>query len=381
MFGLPIDDAYLMQSPSVAGRVVVNTVRCLNRVPGNPHPLPHAAPTNIPHMNVNPWIGPHANLMDPFQAAMDPDEDEEEDEEEEDEDEGEDDEDDDDIGLAEDEPEMVSSDEDHLNSDDDVSSDPFIGETGRPRWQGLPTWIDERTKMTDVEPPSSLTDRLDMIYYPHSGAINEHPRDHRSLMRFLTGPVRSNNNPGNDPERLQKLDTRLHLLRTYEKDIELYNCGRPINPEAREISVLCGQALLSGRIHPSIRHLFAATSRLNMIAHMPEISAVAVGSAIGRVAILTLTRKPACPEHDKIVFQNAFRVDWILPTSEEEQQHRKTLRPLHGMAVGPVYDNVDDLRKRARLPCRYRLMLHYRTHDILSYEITRDKETKKLCIF
>lgn len=358
LLGMPVNDCYIMRTPGVAGRIVANTIQCLNRVPGNPHPLPHTTPPNVPVLTMNQPNQVHPN--DPLQEAMDPD---------------------DDFEPPEDDPDEESSDEIEIDSEDDISSDSFIGETRRPEWKDWRMALDDWYKLLDAEPQGSSPDHLDMVYYPHSGLVNELPRDHRGLMKFLTRPMEANETPENDTEGLRKLSGKLHLLRTYEKDIELYNCIWPENPKVSEVGVLCGQALLSGRIHPSIRHLFAATSRLNMIAHMPEISAVAVGSAIGRVILLTLTRKPLYPENCKIGFEHAFRVDWILPTFEQEQELRKTLRPLHGMAVGPIYDNVKDAGKRARLPRRYRLMLHYRTHDILSYEITRDEETGKLCIF
>ena len=122
-----------------------------------------------------------------------------------------------------------------------------------------------------------------------------------------------------------------------------------------------------------------------MIALAPELSLMAVGSPTGRVVLLTLTRKAAPAERDEGTWEHGFRVEWVLPTGSDEDEHRKTLRPMHGMALGPVQMG-DGIGGKVggggpAMPRRYRLMLHYRSHDILSYELTREEETGKLCIF
>ena len=124
-----------------------------------------------------------------------------------------------------------------------------------------------------------------------------------------------------------------------------------------------------------------------MIAMVPELSLMVIGSPIGRVVLITLTRKACTGEHDQGSWEHGFRVEWVLPTKSDEDKHRKVknLRPLHGMALGPVQVG-DDVGGKVggggpAMPRRYRLMLHYRNHDILSYELTREEQTGKLCIF
>lgn len=229
-------------------------------------------------------------------------------------------------------------------------------------------------------------DHLDMTYFPHMGAVAEAPRKFEDLLDFLRLPHMHNKIPRRDRENLRQIGDRLLLLRTYEKDIEL----RPCHPQwpdrsACQVGVFCSDALTLGPQTPALRHQFGATSRLSMIAHMPELSAMAIGSSIGRVLLITLTKKlvtaSASASYSRPAFQHGFRTEWVLPTIDDEKKHRKVVRPLHGIAVSPVPRAMGSSSVAARLPPRYRLMLHYRTHDIFSYEITRDEESGKLCIF
>ncbi|CAF3551560.1 hypothetical protein SNK03_000623 [Fusarium graminearum] len=231
--------------------------------------------------------------------------------------------------------------------------------------------------------------KLDMTYFPHSNTVQPTPRNTFHMMTFL-GNIKStehNRHPLTPQTHLADLGKKLFLLRTYEKDIELRSFATsPSENSPSEIGVICPDVLTFGRFrNVGLRGHFHATSRLNMIALAPELSLMAIGSPTGRVAIITLTRKAFPTEHHEVAWEHGFRVEWVLPTGSDEAKHRKTLRPMHGMALGPVQtgDNVGGKVGGGgpAMPRRYRLMLHYRNHDILSYELTREEQTGKLCIF
>jgi hypothetical protein len=122
-----------------------------------------------------------------------------------------------------------------------------------------------------------------------------------------------------------------------------------------------------------------------MVVHVPELSLVIIGSPIGRVLLVTPTSLVKPIEKLAGVLHHGLRIEWVLPRQSDEQVFRVSNRPLHGMAVGPVQDagvlGGRDEIQRVAVPRRFRLMLHYRNHDILTYEISREEQTGKLCIF
>ncbi len=119
--------------------------------------------------------------------------------------------------------------------------------------------------------------------------------------------------------------------------------------------------------------------RLSMLTVIPELSLVIVASQIGRAALITLTKmEDDFCEHGPVV---TCRLDLILPLSRHEAEFRPPLSQLLGMAVAPlqVHEGKEDKQK---YPRRWRLMLHYFDHTILSYELSReDDQIKPLVVF
>ena len=126
--------------------------------------------------------------------------------------------------------------------------------------------------------------------------------------------------------------------------------------------------------------------RLNMAAQIPELGIVIVASQAGRVALLTLTAKKG-PKKRRDFY--AFRLDWILPFKSQEDKELRPVGPLHGIAVSPIQgqqsrpDMVDndgygrpqnESWRAVESSRRYRLMLMYYDHSVLSYEIGRTSE-------
>lgn len=229
----------------------------------------------------------------------------------------------------------------------------------------------------------------DMVYWPHVGRARMLPQRKAEAYELIRRPRESNENRrGNDATR-DKFAKRFHILRLHERELELRCLLRWESGKRHELGVFCPQALTLGTDVQGDRTwmLFHATNRLSMVTHVPDLSLVVVGSPMGRVLLVTPTRLDHPVDWRTEHVQHGFRIDCVLPRLSDDKVHRKTMRPLHGMAVGPVQEDVvgggqhDAAARRACGPRRYRLMLHYRNHDILTYEMSRDRVTSELCIF
>ena len=169
------------------------------------------------------------------------------------------------------------------------------------------------------------------------------------------------------------VDLPFNLLQTDERDIHLFRDirfdadlkRRPL--DSSHSQVLCQQAL-NQRMPPGFNYL-SQMERLNMIAQIPELGVVVIGNQVGRVGILTMTRWEAQK-------QSGYKIECILPFSSEEAKGMRPRRPLMGMAVGPIQGQESALphespRMGTQPPRRFRLLMTYCDHTILSYEITR----------
>lgn len=121
-----------------------------------------------------------------------------------------------------------------------------------------------------------------------------------------------------------------------------------------------------------------------MIHQIPSLGIVAIASQVGRVALLTMTKLKSHSEHKASLL--GFRVEHILPFQSQEDRGERPEVPLLGMAVGPMQghglgdehigvsgingagDNNEGVDRR------YRLLMIYYDHTVLSYEIGRRRE-------
>ena len=138
--------------------------------------------------------------------------------------------------------------------------------------------------------------------------------------------------------------------------------------------ILCNRVV--HQTMPARLRFLKTFDRLSMIQQIPELGVVVVGSAAGRAAILTLTKMTSDPPF------SGFRVDWIIPLKSQEDRDVRPEAPLMGIAVSPVQGQGDQGEiadedgvgpdASGRLGTRkYRIMLVYAEHTILSYEIDR----------
>lgn len=109
--------------------------------------------------------------------------------------------------------------------------------------------------------------------------------------------------------------------------------------------------------------------RCNMLAQIPSLSVVIVGNQKGRVLILSLTQVHSMDKH---VY--AFRIAHMLPRRNQELAGHRPMSPLHGIAVGPMQgtENLPDNKKR------WRLMIMYQDHTVLSYEFGKSDHDLEL---
>lgn len=108
--------------------------------------------------------------------------------------------------------------------------------------------------------------------------------------------------------------------------------------------------------------------RLSLQAHIPELGILITATPKGRAAVYTLCQSPDGPDEAPVYFH---RLDWMLPFKSQEDAGERPLAKLIGIATGPLQGNLgqwDGIKSR-----RYRLMLHYSDHTILSYLLQKEE--------
>lgn len=121
-----------------------------------------------------------------------------------------------------------------------------------------------------------------------------------------------------------------------------------------------------------------AMERTNMIHSIPELSLVIVGNQAGRVALVTMTYWPK-RGRDFVQADRrcGFKIETVLPTRSERESHVCSQLPLLGIAVSPIQGHEENHPLRVG-PRRYRLLMTYYCHTLLSYEIYRETPYSEL---
>ncbi|TDZ31711.1 hypothetical protein C8035_v001292 [Colletotrichum spinosum] len=249
---------------------------------------------------------------------------------------------------------------------------------------GIENEGDADSAFIDEYPPQPP--RFETVYYPHRGKTYISPRTMAGCLHFVQRARSPNiNREQQDAGVLEDFTSRCCILRTDDSDIEMFTVPSKVNHREEGI-VFCSNAI--GWIDPQVG-LMTHCQRLSMVAHVPELSLVVVGSALGRVVLLTPTRSEDGVLCLETPVRRGYRIDWVLPTREDEKARRRPDCGLHGIAVGPVPEGgatggllrSDDAPAPSPATRRYRLMMHYRDHRILSYDIGRDERGEELLIF
>lgn len=155
------------------------------------------------------------------------------------------------------------------------------------------------------------------------------------------------------------------IIRTYQFDIEL------IPPTSSMPKTICKNVVKRG-IQPALVGLLRPFERLCFLSSVPELSLIIAGSQAGRAALITLTRPDVSSTSGPVV---NFRVDMILPRKQEEDAGLRPNLPLYGLAVAPLQVSNEKAGRR-----RWRLIMHYYDHTLLSYELSRDEDTDTLLV-
>lgn len=104
--------------------------------------------------------------------------------------------------------------------------------------------------------------------------------------------------------------------------------------------------------------------RISLHAMIPELGVVVVATPKGRAAVLALFQNYN-KEARKTVY--AFRMEWLLPTAEQEKEGLRPETMLIGLALSPIQGMLGE-REQGR-PRKWRLLMTYADHSVLSYEI------------
>ncbi|KAL8704140.1 MAG: hypothetical protein Q9201_002690 [Fulgogasparrea decipioides] len=197
------------------------------------------------------------------------------------------------------------------------------------------------------------------------------------------------NNPSDISD--QSFFLPFYVLHTNKSNVRLFHSIRADNgseqPMIESKEVLCRSPLVQNV--PDILNSHLRLSRLSMVLQIPELGIVVVGDQYGRVAILTMTRQRRKTDirDDKV----GFRFERFLPLMWEEDAGHRPKTDLLGIAAGPIqgheFKRADGLSEDANLGKRtrseswrkygsrkYRLLMYYNDHTVLSYELSRPRK-------
>lgn len=126
-----------------------------------------------------------------------------------------------------------------------------------------------------------------------------------------------------------------------------------------------------------------------MILQIPELGVVVIGNQAGRVGILTMTRWQSQK-------QSGYKIECILPFKSQEEQGLRPKKPLMGIAIGPIQGHetkpdagstmdaseggTTGLRAIKGSSRRFRLMIVYCDHTVLSYEISHPNKGEEMLV-
>lgn len=125
-------------------------------------------------------------------------------------------------------------------------------------------------------------------------------------------------------------------------------------------------------------HFLSRSNRMNMFCELPELGTLVAGSGVGRVVVSTLTHFAGDPpsrepsEQGGLGSLYTFRLEYILPFASQEQKRHRPGEFLVGVAASPIQGTLNHDASGSRR--RYRLLLYYRNHTVLAYELSREVE-------
>lgn len=151
---------------------------------------------------------------------------------------------------------------------------------------------------------------------PQSPTPVRNPRMQNIIRRAVT-PLQSN-----------AIAPEIAMVHCSDSHIRLIGSPKANFPHIFSANML--RQLMPHNIHTHAQGLeFVHMDRLNMLHVIKEVGVMLIATQTGRVAVCALTRRP-----DQLL---GLRVDWILPTKQQERSGRRPgLCTLIGMAVAPI---------------------------------------------
>ena len=219
-------------------------------------------------------------------------------------------------------------------------------------------------------------------------AENEGTEDSISFTSFYSGESIC----GNEPQYIHKEDALCNdlpcpILHTSVRNIYLLQPSNKSLAPGPNVPPMIG---LANPLRQSIQQDFEYLrmfERLNMCTAIPALGVVVCASQKGRALVLALTKIPSAlplltnilspaSQAERGQMTYAMRAECILPFANQEKENRRPFAPLHGIAAGPVQgsDGVGGRREGMGMGegrRRWRLMMMYQDHSVLSYEISR----------
>ena len=246
---------------------------------------------------------------------------------------------------------------------------------------GLSAFKSKGPKMRRNVSPENQFSGLDVresdVDLPVAPKTNRFPHGNDDESFLCQGPSRDNTRE----EAVVLKRMPFNVLQTSQYDINLMQnlLFRAAFKKYVTLSTVTGKQAIHQPIPPHLLHL-KNIERLNMVHQIPEIGVVVVGNQIGRVGILSMTYCKATGEH-------SFNIEAIVPFSSQETLGQRPEQPLMGIAVGPVQGYYEHLSEDASSmqssngsARRYRLLLIYLNHTILTYEIRRHAKNEEIII-
>ncbi|KAL2134501.1 hypothetical protein VTI74DRAFT_11612 [Chaetomium olivicolor] len=200
--------------------------------------------------------------------------------------------------------------------------------------------------------------------------------------RLLRMRMSSGRERGNKPAEYYNINLAAQLpkglciLRGFRSSVRL----EPIDSSAT--GIICNWLLSThnhtAEVPPWDLHPIYA-ERVSMLHHVPELNLVVAGSPTGRVALLTLTK--TAKRLDGTPVRHGFRIERILPRKEEDDNRIRPSCTLSGVAISPApcgppgqgleLKNPERKQSNGGRTNMWRLILHYKDHTILMYDIAR----------
>ncbi|EUC43178.1 hypothetical protein COCMIDRAFT_38851 [Bipolaris oryzae ATCC 44560] len=164
---------------------------------------------------------------------------------------------------------------------------------------------------------------------------------------------------------------------------EFFLVQRPFVPDTKSTTsriVSMRRPLHPGEWIPSL----ATQDRHCYFSQIPELGIFIVGSPIGRAAIFSLywTR-----DEGSVHRRYGFKLEYLLPFKQENENQISgaPIGRMIGVAVSPVQGLFDgpgggdasaEREQGVRLPRRWRILMYYMDHTVLSFELSKPRESE-----